>query len=335
MYGLWWFIGIFLLIVGLLVWLDAYAKHRRKRRLDVYAAWNLIALGLGGLVLALGGLIAKLCGAPAATMVEVQYYFSNRFRLELLAGLRTLLGYAGGQTLNLLLGSAFLLALGWFILRLHPRLEGAGDELPKKWRTAQSAIRYGVPVLSCAFLSNPLAKFFLGLDGAHRYIAAQGFFLTANPADMWHFHALAIYILCLLVPYFVLKYWATVSRLPATPEKRMRAGLILLLPALAICYFLIRVLTPALGVTLYSLLVALLIAVMCNCFDIQAAKKKRKARYTKRENEILDLLGLDLVWAENVAPAEARQMARKMKDNGDSELVADIYARLVERGQEE
>ncbi len=336
MYGLYWFIGIILLIAGLLVWLDALVKQRRKGRADVFAAWNLIALGAGGLLLAALGLIARLCGAPEATMVEVQYYLSNRFRWEVVASLRTLLGYCGGQTLNLVLGSALLIVLGGVVRKLHPNL--VKRELPKKWNIVVHAIRYGVPVLSCAFLSNLFAKLWLDLDSAHRYIASEGFFLTANPADMWHFHALAIYILCLLVPYLVLKYWAAVSMTPAEPKEQVRTGLITLVPALIFSYFLIRVLTPVLGVTLYGLLVSLLAALLMGCFDPNRGVKKRKKRgerYTARENEILNLMAGDLTWSDQIEPAEARAMAKKMLENGDAEPAKDIYERLAERGQED
>lgn len=332
MYGLWWILGILALLVGMFLWLDAYSKHRRRGRRDVFAAWNLIALGAGGLLLTVAGLIAKLCGAPEATMVEVQYYLSNRLRWEVGASLRALVGCASAQTLNLALGSAFLLALGACILKLHPKVDAARSiEVPKNWRVAQTVIRFGVPVVSFAFLSNPLAKFFLGLDDAHRYIASEGFFLTANPADMWHFHSLAIYALCLTVPYFVLQYWVAASKVAKNP---VTGGLKLLPPALAVSYFLIRVLTPVLGVTLYAILICLTVSVVLGCFDARATQKQRTARYTKRENEILDLLTDSLDWADQIEPAEARAMAKKMADNGDAEVIRDIYERLERRGQE-
>lgn len=336
MYGLNWFIGIILLIAGLLVWLDALAKQLRRGRGDVFAAWNMIALGAGGLLLAALGLIAKLCGTPEATMAEVQYYLSNRFRWEVLASLRTLLGYCGGQTKNLVTGGAMLIILGGVVRRLHPSL--VRRELPRRWSIFVHAIRYGVPVLSCAFLSDLLARLWLDLDDAHRYIASEGFFLTANPADLWHFHSLAIYILCLLVPYLVLKYWAMVSMIPENPKEQVRTGLITLAPALYFGYLLIRVLTPVLGVTLYSLLVSLLAALLMGCFDPNRGakrKKKRGERYTARENEILNLMASDLTWSEQIDPAEARAMAKKMLENGDAEPAKDIYERLAARGQED
>ena len=92
MYGLYWFIGIILLIAAVLVWLDAYLKRRRKGELDLFAAKNLIVLGLGGLLLAVLGLASKLFGVPAADMTEVQYYLSNRFRWEIGPSIRALLG---------------------------------------------------------------------------------------------------------------------------------------------------------------------------------------------------------------------------------------------------
>ncbi len=313
MYGLWWFLGILALIVGLIFWLDGYAKFRRRGRMYVFAGWNLIVLGVGGILLAL---VSRLCGFEPVTMAELQYYLSNRFRWEVLASLKALLAYAGGQTLNLILGGAFLAVLG-----LRVRLLPGKKKQPKKWMLW---IRYILPVLSCALLSDPLCRHFIDLERAHRYIAAQGFFLTANPADMWHFHALAVYILCFIVPWFVLKTWSEQD------EKGYWLPL-----ALAVCYFLILTLRPVLGVMLYPLAVALIVAVMCNCFDIQATKKKRAQRYTKRENEILDLMSLDLAWADQVSPDEARRMAGKMRDNGDSVPARDIFEKLRERGQEE
>lgn len=339
MYGLYWFIEIILLIAALLVWLDALLKRRRRGEGDLFAAVNLLALGAGGLLLAAAGLVSGLCGVPEAAMTEVQYYLSNRFRLEIGAGLRALLGLCGAHALELALGSAFLLALGLFVRAMHPRLEASKDRpLLGRWDIAAHAVRYAVPVLSVIFLPDLLAKKWLGLDAAHRYIASEGFFLTANPADMWHFHSLAIYALCLLVPYLALKYWARLTRMQDTAHKQAILGLKLLPLACAAMYFLIRVLTPALGVTLYAILVSLLAAMALGCFDPRAGRRGRKkaqARYTARENEILDLMSRDLSWADSLEPAEARAMAAKMRDLGDDELSKDIFERLSRRGQEE
>jgi len=339
MYGLYWFIEIFLLIVAVLVWLDAYLKRRRRGEADLFAANNLILLGLGGLLLAAAGLIARLCGAPETAMSEVQYYLSNRFRLELGAGIAALLGYCGAQTLNLVLGGAFLIALGAFFRAVHPRLDAVKDRaLAGRWDIAVHVIRYIVPVLSFILLPDVFAKKWLGLDGAHRYIASEGFFLTANPADMWHFHSLAIYALCFAVPYLMLKYWARMTLLQEAADKQAVLGLKLLPLVLAACYFLIRVLTPVLGVTLYALLVSLLAAMALGCFDPRGGrrgKKKAAARYTARENEILDLMSRDLTWAAQLEPAEAKAMASKMRELGDDKLSPDIYLRLDRRGQED
>ena len=324
MYGLWWMLGILALLVGMLFWLDAYAKHRRRGLLDVFAGRNLKVLGLLGVLLGFVGGLAKVSGAEPATMVELQYYFSNRLRWEVLASLRALAGYASAHAAGLLLTGGVLCALGFGLEKLHPWAEKRGSEVPR----ALLAVRYVVPVISCAFLSNPLAKWILGLEDAHRYIASEGFFLTANPADMWHFHSLAIYFLCLLVPYCVLKYWARMAR-------DVKTGLVTLPAALAVSLLLIVLLRPLAGVMLYPVLICFTLAVVFNCFDIQAAKKKRAARYTKRENELIDLLSLDLAWAEEISPAEARALADKMEDNGDSGLTGDIYAALKARGQED
>lgn len=342
MYGLYWFIGIILLIAAVLVWLDALLKRRRKGEADLFAAKNLIVLGVGGVALAVLGAIAYQSGVPAADMMQVQYYLSNRFRWEIGESIRALLGYCAGQTLSLIVGSAFLVALGLFIRALHPRLEAVKDRaLAGKWDIAAHVIRYAVPVLSCVFLPNLFAKKWLGLEKAHRYIASEGFFLTANPADMWHFHSLAIYALCLLVPYFILKYWARMTLMQETAEKQAILGLKLLPFACAVMYFLIRVLTPVLGVTLYALLVSLLAAMAMGCFDPnhgvrrRGKKAKAKARYTPCENEILDLMSRDLTWVDSVEPSEARRMASKMKELGDDALTPEIFARLEKRGQEE
>lgn len=324
MYGLWWMLGILALLVGMLFWLDAYAKHRRRGLLDVFAGRNLKVLGLLGVLLGLVGGLAKVSGAEPATMVKLQYYFSNRLRWEVMASFRALAGYASGHIAPLLLGGWVFFMMGFGLEKLHPWAEKRGGEVPR----ALLAVRYIVPVISCVFLSNPLAKWILGLEDAHRYIASEGFFLTANPADMWHFHSLAIYFLCLLVPYCVLKYWARTAR-------DVKTGLATLPVALAVSVLLIVMLRPAAGVMLYPVLISLTAAVVFNCFDIQAAKKKRAARYTKRENELIDLLSLDLAWAEEISPAEARALANKMNDNGDSGLTGDIYTALKARGQED
>lgn len=340
MYGLYWFIGMILLIAAMLVWLDALLKRRNRGETDLFAAKNLIALGLGGLFLAVAGLIAKLCGVQYAQMSEVQYYLSNRFRWEIGASIRALLGHCGGHTPDLILGGAFLIALGMFLRAMHPRLVAARENLPAgKWDIAVHVIRFIAPVVSAVLLPNVFAKRWLGLEKAHRYIASEGFFLTANPADMWHFHALAIYALCLMVPYCCLKYWMQMTRMKKTAKDQAILGAKLLPFVCAAMYFLIRVLTPALGVTLYALLVALLAAVAMGCFDPNSGRrrkrKKAKARYTARENEILDLMSRDLTWAGQLEPEEARAMAAKMKDLGDDQLSREIYARLEKRGQEE
>ena len=46
MYGLYWFIGIILLIAAMLVWLDALLKRGRRGETDLFAAKNLIVEGL-------------------------------------------------------------------------------------------------------------------------------------------------------------------------------------------------------------------------------------------------------------------------------------------------
>ena len=338
MYGLYWFIEILALIVAVLVWLDAYLKRRRRGEAGLFAAKNLIALGAGGLLLAAGGRIARLCGVPEAAMSEVQYYLSNRFRLEIGASVRALLGHCGAQTLNLILGGAFLIALGLFVRAMHPRLDAVKDRaFAGRWDIAVHAVRYIVPLASFVLLPDVFAKRWLNLDSAHRYIASEGFFLTANPADMWHFHSLAIYALCLLVPYIVLRYWARMTLIQDTAEKQAVLGLKLLPFALAVSYFLIRVLTPVLGVTLYALMAALLAAMALGCFDPRGGRRGRnkvKARYTARENEILDLMSRDPAWADQLEPAEAKAMAAKMKELGDDRLSPDICARLEKRGQE-
>ena len=342
MYGLYWFIGIILLIAATLVWLDAYIKRRNKGERDLFAAKNLMVLGVGGIALAVLGVIAHQCGVPAADMTEVQYYLSNRFRWEIGASIRALLGFCAGETINLVLGGAFLIALGLYLRAMHARMIAAWENLPQgRWDIAVHVIRFLAPVLSVVFLPNLFAEKWLGLENAHRYIASEGFFLTANPADMWHFHSLAIYILCLLVPWFTFRYWLSMTRMKATEREQAVLGLALLPFVCAVSYFLIRVLTPVLGVTLYALLVSLLAAMAMGCFDPNRSvrrrgkKSKAKARYTARENEILDLMSRDLTWASSLEPAEARAMASKMRDLGDDALSPDIFSRLDERGQEE
>ena len=91
---------------------------------------------------------------------------------------------------------------------------------------------------------------------------------------------------------------------------------------------------PAVNVAYSLLFIAL--ALVCGCFDPPAAKRRRRAaRYTPRENEILDLLGADMVWLDQVEPAEARALAQKMRDNGDCELISEIYEGLRARGRDE
>ena len=328
MYGLWWILGIVALTLGAFFWLDRMAAARRRRALDLFAARNLLALSGLSALLALAGGIGRAAGVPPSTLVELQYYFSNRLRWEVGASLRALVGYAGAQPVRLLLSCAVYGGLGAALIRLHPSIAGA-KAASCRWRRP---VCIGVPALCAALLTNPLAKALLGLDSAFGYIASQGFFLLANPADMWHFHALAIALCCLVLPFCGLQYGFSLLPLADSPLKK----LLLALAIPAGCGALLLCLYPVAGVLLYPMLIGFALALVCGCFDPPAAKRRRRAaRYTPRENEILDLLGADMVWLDQVEPAEARALAQKMRDNGDCELISEIYEGLRTRGHDE
>ena len=80
MYGLWWILGIVALTLGAFFWLDRMAAARRRRALDLFVARNLLALSGLSALLALAGGIGRAAVLPPSTLVELQYYFSNRLR---------------------------------------------------------------------------------------------------------------------------------------------------------------------------------------------------------------------------------------------------------------
>ena len=322
MYGLWWILGILALTFAAFVWLDRLMTAQRRRRADLFAARNLMVLGGLCALLAAAGGVARAVGVPAATLVELQYYFSNRFRWEVAASLRALLGYAGAQPGRLLLSGAVFAGLGALLERLHPTVQRAAIDGRRR------AVCWIAAALCAVLLGNPLGRALLGLDNAAGYIVSQGFFLLANPADMWLFHALAIYLCCLVIPLCGLGY-----ALRAWPQ--MDAGwkrLLLAVGTAAGCAALIVCLAPLAGVALYPLSISFVLALVCGCFDPPAAKRRRRAaRYSARENEIIDLLSRDPAWIDQVEPDEARSLYEKMRENGDCTLIPSIFSALRSR----